>query len=144
MIRIQTVVFSFWLGLLFSSIISWAPCQILPPPHLEISTKLDHGVCIYWFFLLYPLKILIILMFPLNKLKINALDVNHSGDSSVGRASDWRSEGRVFDPRSPHNCFSFDFFFFILVHWVSIFIIIKHSSPWVFSTLSYLTILNKI
>ena len=27
---------------------------------------------------------------------------NQSGDSSVGRASDWRSEGRVFDPRLTH------------------------------------------
>lgn len=30
---------------------------------------------------------------------------NNSGDSSVGRASDWRSEGHVFDPRSPHFYF---------------------------------------
>jgi hypothetical protein len=29
------------------------------------------------------------------------------GDSSVGRASDWRSEGRVFDPRSPQIYYFF-------------------------------------
>lgn len=32
------------------------------------------------------------------------------GDSSVGRASDWRSEGRVFDPRSPHKILAFSYF----------------------------------
>jgi hypothetical protein len=37
---------------------------------------------------------------------------NHCGDSSVGRASDWRSEGRVFDPRSPHFDFFYIFIFF--------------------------------
>ena len=40
-------------------------------------------------------------------MKTRGGDIN-SGDSSVGRASDWRSEGRVFDPRSPH----LDSFFF--------------------------------
>ena len=38
-----------------------------------------------------------------------------SGDSSVGRASDWRSEGRVFDPRSPHYNIFFIFFIYFFV-----------------------------
>ncbi len=39
--------------------------------------------------------------------------------SSVGRASDWRSEGRVFDPRWRHYFFLFlkTFFFFGFVLW---------------------------
>jgi hypothetical protein len=39
-----------------------------------------------------------------NTLKVSGSNPgeNMRGDSSVGRASDWRSEGRVFDPRSPH------------------------------------------
>ena len=45
----------------------------------------------------------------INKQRKNLLDmtmmITTSGDSSVGRASDWRSEGRVFDPRSPHIIF---------------------------------------
>ena len=34
---------------------------------------------------------------------------NNCGDSSVGRASDWRSEGQVFDPPSPHSVLLFFF-----------------------------------
>ena len=46
---------------------------------------------------------------------------NKSGDNSVGTASCWRSEGRVFDPRSPQLWFSiyfslFSFCFAIFLH----------------------------
>ena len=42
--------------------------------------------------------------------------LNKCGDSSVGRASDWRSEGRVFDPRSPQfiSFLRFDVWIYII------------------------------
>ena len=46
-----------------------------------------------------------------------------SGDSSVGRASDWRSEGRVFDPRSPQS------YILQLIHFY-------FCGPWLLSMLS--------